>query len=55
MMMGEAVRIKMLKDNPCLEVKDLKGEETEREILTVEEVRKIFPSDWSTVWESKVI
>ena len=55
MMMGEAVRTKLLKNNPCHEVKDLKGVETTREILTVEEVRKLFPHDWSTVWESYVI
>jgi integrase len=33
----------------------LKGVETERDILTVEEVRKIFPHNWSLVWESSVI
>ena len=55
LMMGEAVRTKLLKDNPCLEVKNLKGEEIVREILTLEEVQKLFPHDWSTVWESKVV
>ena len=55
LMIGEAVRIKLLKNNPCHEVKDLKGEETERQIMTVEEVRKLFPQDWPAVWESKVV
>ena len=55
LMIGEAVRKKMLKTNPCLEVKDLKGEETERVILTVEEVRKLFSHEWTKVWESPVI
>jgi integrase len=54
LMMGEAVRLKLLKENPCREVKELKGEETERKILTVEEARKLFPNDWSTVWNSIV-
>jgi integrase len=51
-MLAEAVRTKLIKDNPCSAVKELKAEETERKILTVEEVRKLFPKDWSTVWES---
>jgi integrase len=52
LMMAEAVRTKLLKDNPCSVVKELRVTETEREILTVEEVRKLFPNDWSAVWES---
>jgi integrase len=55
LMMGEAIRQKLIKTNPCSEVKDLKSEETKRDILTVEEVRKLFPHEWSTVWESPVI
>ena len=55
LMIGEAFRIKLIKTNPCNEVKDLKREDTERQILTVEEVRKIFPRDWRTVWESLVV
>ena len=55
LMMAEAMRKKILKLNPCGEVNDLKGEDTKREILTVEEVRKLFKNDWDTVWDSKVI
>ena len=55
LMMGEAIRTKLLKTNPCNDVKDIKREDTKRLILTVEEVRKLFPVTWSTIWESKVI
>jgi integrase len=51
----EAVKNKLIAVNPCAEVKELKATEPERDILTVEEVRRLFPADWSTVWESKVI
>ena len=54
-MLKEAVRIKAIKTNPCLEVKKLKTKETVRDILTVEEARKMFPADWSTVWDNNVI
>jgi integrase len=33
-------------------VKELKTEETDREILTLEEIRKLFPARWNTVWDS---
>jgi integrase len=52
LMMAEAVRMKLLKNNPCLEVKELKGEGTEREILSVGEARSLFPPDWRLVWDS---
>jgi len=54
-MMKEAVRIKAIKNNPCLEVKKLKTKETVRDILTVEEARKLFPIDWSLVWDNMVV
>jgi len=55
LMIGEALRLKLLKNNPCREVKDLKGEEIKRDILTVEEARKLFPPKWSTIWNSEVV
>ena len=55
LMMKEAARLKLLKNNPCGEVKELKEEETKREILTVEEARKLFPLDWTAVWDNKMI
>lgn len=53
-MMGEAARQKLIKENPCLAVKELKEDYVEREILTVEEVKKMFPPDWKTVWKKSV-
>jgi integrase len=53
-MLTEAARLKLLNDNPCKESKVLKEEETEREILTVEEVKKLFPAGWDAVWENPV-
>jgi len=55
LMFGEAVRLKILKDNPCREVKELREEETVREILTVEEARKLFPADWASVWDNPIV
>ncbi|MDR0497751.1 MAG: site-specific integrase [Treponema sp.] len=54
-MLKEAVKAKLIKTNPCNEVKKLRVDGVVRAILTVEEVRKIFPLDWSTVWDSKVV
>ena len=54
-MLGEAVRTGLLKSNPCKEVKKLRTEEIVRDILTVDEARKLFPPDWSAVWDSKVV
>jgi len=54
-MLNEAVRLKLIKKNPCSEVKELREEAPERIILTVEEVKKLFNADWSKVWESKVV
>lgn len=54
LMMGEAARQKIIKENPCLAVKELKEEYIEREILTKEEVKKIFPANWSAVWKREI-
>jgi len=54
-MLGEAVRLKLINSNPCDEVKDLKEEETVRVILTPEEFKKLFPADWSSVWEKEIV
>jgi integrase len=52
LMLGEAVHKKLIKANPTYEVKELKIEETDRKILTLEEIRKLFPAQWNTVWDS---
>ena len=54
LMMNEAYRRKIIKVNPCAEIKELKEEVFQRDIFTVGEVRKLFPADWSTVWKSKI-
>jgi integrase len=54
-MLDEAVNQGILTSNPAKEVKELKAEETERIILTLEELRKLFPSDWRTDWDNAVI
>jgi len=54
LMMGEALRLKLIRDNPCREVKDVSVDEIDRKIFTVDEVKKLFPRDWSLVWDNKV-
>jgi len=54
-MIGEAVRTGVLKNNPCKLVKKLSTDEIVRDILSVEEARKMFPADWSTVWDSELV
>jgi integrase len=55
LMMGEAFRKKLIKVNPCNEVKELKEVEAEREIFTLEEYYKLFPVKWSAVWDDEMI
>jgi len=54
-MLGEAVKQKLLKVNPCLEIKELREEKSERIILSQEEIKKIFPADWSKVWDNSIV
>ena len=54
-MLKEAARLRLIKTNPCKEVKKLKEGTFDRKILSVEEARKLFPPDWSKVWDSEVI
>jgi integrase len=54
-MLDEAVNRGILTSNPAKEVKELKTEEPERIILSLEELRKLFPADWKTVWDNEVI
>jgi integrase len=53
-MIGEAARKKIIATNPCAEVKELKEEAVQRDIFTVDEVRKLFPVNWPAVWKSKI-
>jgi len=54
-MLGEAVKLKLLQSNPCDEVKELKKEETVRVILTADEFKRLFPVDWSLVWDKEIV
>jgi len=54
-MLGEAVKQKLIKTNPCDEVKELKKETTVRIIMTAEEFKNLFPADWSLVWEKEIV
>jgi integrase len=54
-MLDEAVNRGILPGNAAKEVKELKVEEPERIILTLEELRKLFPVDWTEVWDNGVI
>ena len=49
-MLGEAVRRGLLVSNPCEKVKKLKNDRKEIEILTVQEVQKLFPKNYKEVW-----
>jgi integrase len=51
-MLGEAVRKKLIKSNPCNEVKELKEDDFNREIFTLDEYRRMFPENWLSVWGS---
>jgi integrase len=55
LVMNEAVNQKLISESPCAKVKELKLNETERDIPTVEEVRKLFPPDWERIWESMAV
>ena len=48
-MMAEAVRRELIPFNPCASVKKLKNDRKKIEILTVQEVQKLFPKDYKTV------
>jgi integrase len=49
-MLEEAKLQGFIKSNPCVEIKFLPEEGKDVEILTPEEVRALFPADWSSVW-----
>ena len=54
-MMTEAVRRGLITDNPCLKVECLKNDQKGIEIITVEEVQRLFPDNYATVWGRKDI
>ena len=54
-MLDEAVNQGIIPNNPAKQVKELKAEEPVRIILTLEELRKLFPVDWTSIWDNPVI
>jgi integrase len=54
-MMAWAVEQEIIKANPCAKVKKLKNDRKDIEIITVEEVRRLFPKNWKSVWNGKEI
>jgi integrase len=52
-MLAEAVRRGLIASNPCDKVKRLKNDRKKVTILTVEEVRRLFPDNYKTVWGGK--
>ena len=54
-MLAEAVRRDLIPSNPCDKVKRLKNDRREMDILTVEEVQKLFPKDHKKVWGDKTV
>jgi integrase len=54
-MLEEAVNRGMATGNAAKEVKELKAEGVRRVILTTEEIGRLFPADWKSVWNSETI
>jgi integrase len=52
-MLSDAVRRGLIASNPCEKVLRLKNDRKKLEILSVEEVRKLFPNNYKTVWGDK--
>ena len=53
-MLGEALRKKLIRSNPALLLQELKDDGGEISILTPEEVKLLFPAVWGDVWDSWV-
>jgi integrase len=54
-MMAYAVEQEIITVNPCARVRRLKNDRKKIEIITVEEVRKLFPKTWKTIWGDKEV
>jgi integrase len=51
-MLGYALKKKVIKSNPCLLVEKLQHEGREIKILTPADVAAMFPARWSDVWDN---
>jgi integrase len=54
-MFQEAVRRELITKNPCANVRRLKSDRKDMEIITMEEVHKLFPENFKSVWGNKEI
>jgi integrase len=54
-MLDEAVNRGMIRGNAAKEVKELKATAEERVILTREELGRLFPAEWKSVWDNETI
>jgi integrase len=54
-MLAEAIRQGLIPSNPCGKVKRLKNDRRKITILTDEEVKKLFPKNYKSVWGGKEI
>ena len=53
-MFTEAVKRKLIKANPCANVKKLKNDSRTVKILTAEEVKKLFPENPLAIWSGEI-
>jgi integrase len=53
-MLEEAVRMRLIKANPCRQISKLMVEPIKIDILTPDEIKKIFPADPADVWDNKM-
>jgi integrase len=54
LMLGEAVRRRIIPSNPAAAVEKLKNGGKQMELLTPDEVRRLFPLDWGRVWADDI-
>jgi integrase len=54
-MLGWATEQEIIKANPCAKVKKLKNDRKKIEIVTTEEVHRLLPENWETVWGDREI
>jgi integrase len=53
-MLGQASLAGIIPTNPCASIELLKNNSKKIEILTIAEVKKIFPADWNTIWDDEI-
>jgi integrase len=51
-MMGEAARQKIIKENPMKDIEKLPNDAKEIQILSPAEVQALFPPKWNTMWDT---